>query len=62
LASQAGHQMYSRVAVGDVGGLVETIHVLERSVMSDRKVTRDQSGRNQPRAFGEGSGATADHR
>ena len=31
LASQAGDQMYSRVAVGDVDGLVETLHELEGS-------------------------------
>jgi hypothetical protein len=67
LASQAGRQMYSRVAVGDVGGLVETLHALERSVvrnpsMSDREVTQDQSDRNQEHTFGDGSSAAAAHR
>jgi hypothetical protein len=67
LASQAGHQMYSRVAVGDVGGLVERLHELEGSIvhnpsMSDREVTHDQSGRNQAHAFGDGSSAAAAHR
>src|SRR5262249_45589754 len=55
LASQAEHQMYSRVAVGDVGGLVEALHALEGSAvrnpcLSDREVNQDQSARNQAHA------------
>jgi hypothetical protein len=67
LASQTGQQMYCRVAVGDVGGLVEALHELERSAvrkpsMSDLSVAQDQSGRGQAHAVGAGSSAAAAHR
>lgn len=62
LASQTGHQTYSRVGVGDVDGLVETIHALERSILSDREINHGQSGRNQALALGDGSSAAAAHR
>jgi hypothetical protein len=66
LASQAGHQMYCRVAVGDVDHLVEALHALERAVrqasMSDREITKDQSSRSQTHAIGAGSSAAAARR
>lgn len=67
LASQTGPQKYVRMAVGDVAGLVETLKALERSVagehsLNDRQLSKDQSGRNQARALGDGSNAASARR